>query len=571
MQKKLFTPFKLAGVALTLAAVLAMSCGGGKPPSVPAEAPAAPTPAPTVQPAPKAEGTPAGQEALVTGNREWLLSSPEPDKSVNIQFVLDASGSMLQKAGDRSRFDIARDVVARVSGQLPGSVQLGLMAYGHRYPESNKDLSCSDIEQLTQLGASSADLTAHLGLVKPSGWTPIARSIQQAGNTMASQPQSINNIVLLSDGAETCEGNPIEVAQRLKESPAKVTVHTIGFAIDEDARKELGEIAAVSGGSYNEANDAQGLLSAVDRALLAARSGTFIRAELSGEGERRVSLPVQLSEPGTGKKIHELRSWIDSPIAPGAYDVLVGTAPRVVFRSVDIKPNTRTTIRFGVGGVRVELADAPGSPIKAMVHLKDKQTGALLRDFPTWYNQALLPGTYDLQIDSNPPVTRRGVTIGSKSLTIVDLKSGRLKVDAIKLGGERPNWEIQLRDGPGGTVVYRSLPGRELALWAGEYELQVLSHPEISMPVTVGPGEVRTVQLETGILRVELLDGQGRRLNLPLSLIDSAGHESKGFTSWEDASPLPGTYELVIPVQPPLSQAVQVSPTQPTILKVRVP
>ncbi|MDP2659305.1 MAG: VWA domain-containing protein [Dehalococcoidia bacterium] len=506
------------------------------------------------------------------GGPESLVSGPESDKSVNIEFILDASGSMLERVGGRPKVEIAKEVITRLVGELPPGIRVGLMVYGHRYPESDKVRSCEDIQLLTPLGVgNSRGIAAQLQGIQPHGWTPMARSLEQAGQGMAGQSQSINNIVLLSDGKETCDGKPGEVAQKLKDGPAKLTVHAIGFAIDDDARKELGEMASASGGTYNEAQDAQGLLDAVGRALLAARSGTFLRAEATGEGERRVPLSVWLMDPATGLKLHEFRSWVDSPVAPGLYDILIGSAPRVEYRGVEIKPHTRTTILIGVGAIRVELADAQGQPLKTLVHLKDRGSGAILRDFPTWYNQPALPGAYDLQVDSNPPVVRRNVQVSAKALAVVDMRNGSLRVDALGLGGERPNWPIELRDTQTNDLLYQSLVGRDLAVMAGDYRLIVLSRPTLSMPLKVGPGEVKTLSLQTGLLRVELLDRQGLRLNLSVSL-EGGGQGSAGvFSTWEDASILPGGYQLVIPTQPEIRQQVQVSPTQPTILRLRSP
>ncbi len=564
----------LIGLCAAILAVLVLSCSGPRAVVPAVDVSAAPTPAvtPGRQPQPTVEAPSPVGEVLVKGSAEALVSNPEADKSVNIVFILDASGSMLERVDGRPKVEIAKEVISRLVGELPPGIQVALRAYGHRYPESDKARSCEDIQLLTSLSAgSSREIAAQLQSIQPRGWTPIARSLEDAGQGMAGLVQSINNIVLVSDGKETCGGKPAEVAQKLKEGPGKLTVHTVGFAIDEDARKELGDIANASGGTYNEAKDAQGLMDAVGLALVAARSGTFLRAEATGEGDRRVPLSVWLMDPSTGVKLHEFRSWVDSPVAPGSYDILIGSAPRVEYRRVTIKPHTRTTILVGVGGIRVELADAQGQPLKTLVHLKDRGTGATLRDFATWYNQSSLPGVYDLQVDSNPPVVRRGVQVSERALTVVDLRNGSLRVDALGLGGERPNWPIELRDTETGDLLYQSLVGRALPVMAGDYRLIVLSRPTLTLPLTVGSGEVKTLSLQTGLLRLELLDRQGLRLNLPVSLENGAQGSTGGFNTWEDASILPGSYLLVIPTQPEIRQQVQVSPTQPTILRLRSP
>lgn len=551
-----------------LLAVLVVSCAGAKP-AIPTPTAAPPATVASIQPT----ATPAPPaETLVTGSRDSLLSNPEADKSVNVEFIVDASGSMLQMAGDKSKMTIAKDVLSRLIRDLPSSIKVGLRVYGHRVPESDKARSCEDIELLAPLASGNAQgLSDQLDRIRPSGWTPIGRSLEEGAKDMAGLRQNINNIVLLSDGDETCDGKPAEVAQKLKEQPEAITVHTVGFAIDENARQHLQDVAQASGGTYNEAQDDQSLLDAVNRALLAARSGTFLRAEVTGESERRVASSIWLQDPKTGQKLHEFRSWIDSPVAPGTYDILVGTAPRVSYRNVEIKAHTKTTIKLSTGSIRVELADPQGQPMKAIAHLQDRATGTNLRDFQTWYNQPVLPGSYDVVVEANPTVTRRGVTVGSQQLAVLDLRRANLKIDAKGLGGEKPTWETELRDPENGQAIYRSLVGRDQSIIAGNYRLVVMAVPQITMDVSVNPGESKSVQLATGILRVELLDKVGQRMKTAATIIDTSQKEISGFNTWEDVKPLAGSYQLVLHTQPEIRQQIQVSGTDPTILKVRAP
>ncbi|MCU0800533.1 MAG: VWA domain-containing protein, partial [Rhodobacteraceae bacterium] len=55
--------------------------------------------------------------------------------------VLDASGSMWDELGGRPKVEIARGALSAVLQVLPGDVELGLMAYGHR-----EKGNCADIE-----------------------------------------------------------------------------------------------------------------------------------------------------------------------------------------------------------------------------------------------------------------------------------------------------------------------------------------------------------------------------------------------------------------------------------------
>ena len=57
--------------------------------------------------------------------------------------------------------------------------------------------------------------------------------------------------MLVSDGKETCQGDPVVAAKAL--AAKGITVHTVGFVVDTAARGQLQAIARVTGGTYFDA------------------------------------------------------------------------------------------------------------------------------------------------------------------------------------------------------------------------------------------------------------------------------------------------------------------------------
>ncbi|HZE98832.1 MAG TPA: protein kinase, partial [Planctomycetota bacterium] len=51
----------------------------------------------------------------------------------NIMFVLDASGRMRQELGDKERFDVAKETIARIVEKLPENAIVGLRVFGNRF------------------------------------------------------------------------------------------------------------------------------------------------------------------------------------------------------------------------------------------------------------------------------------------------------------------------------------------------------------------------------------------------------------------------------------------------------
>ena len=174
-------------------------------------------------------------------------------EGATVAIVLDASGSMLQRLDGRRRIDLAKAALTElIDDVLPDSVALALRVFGHKEVDSCR----SDLEipagPLNRAAASGkvASIEA-MNLAR----TPIADSLRaivaDAGNH--SGPLLI---ILLTDGEETCDGDPAAVIRELAAAGTDVRVNIVGFAIDELMLQEtFAEWARLGNGSYFNASD----------------------------------------------------------------------------------------------------------------------------------------------------------------------------------------------------------------------------------------------------------------------------------------------------------------------------
>ena len=196
--------------------------------------------------------------------------------NVNTAFILDASGSMLAGLDGGTRLVVAQDAIAALSAGLPSELNASLWVYGHRIEQDDKAASCQDIEQVIPLGSVDAarfSTVAHSFGAK--GYTPITEAIRQAAGSLPRGENERNTVVLVSDGEETCGGDPCALAAELAAGDIELVIHTIGLAVDEATRAQLQCIADVTGGSYRDADSAEEL----DLALVEAADAA---AEVTG-------------------------------------------------------------------------------------------------------------------------------------------------------------------------------------------------------------------------------------------------------------------------------------------------
>ena len=222
-----------------------------------------------------------------------------------VEIILDASGSMLKRMDGTRRIDIAKAAIREtVSVGLPDGVPLALRVYGHREAGSCR----TDLE----IPPEPLDKDAFLARVEAIeainlARTPIADSIAAVASDLA-DVEGRKLVVLLTDGEETCDGDPAEAIRKLQEAGVDVRVNIVGFAIDDDAlKREFASWAEMGGGSYFDASEGASLGEALDTALkvpfvVLDHSGEEITRGLVG-GEPvevpagRYSVRVDTSEP----------------------------------------------------------------------------------------------------------------------------------------------------------------------------------------------------------------------------------------------------------------------------------
>jgi Ca-activated chloride channel homolog len=197
----------------------------------------------------------------------YSLGSPDMEdpkyqfkENYNVEIVLDASGSMAKTVDGKTQMELAKDAINDFLGALPDNAKVGLRVYGHKGSGSDADkkLSCSSSELVYQVSQyDSSTFKQALDPVQPKGWTPITLALEEAQKDLAKYPaDKSNNIVfLVSDGIETCDGDPVAAAKKLADSNISPILNVIGFNVDADGQKQLKDVAKAADGIYTDISD----------------------------------------------------------------------------------------------------------------------------------------------------------------------------------------------------------------------------------------------------------------------------------------------------------------------------
>lgn len=209
------------------------------------------------------------------------------------ELIMDLSGSMLADDAGGTRLDAAKRASTELIDSLPDDALLGMLVYGQRESsdESNRERGCQDIEVLSPVQKVDKEgLKSKIARLEAQGYTPIGNALRKAADELG--PDGERSIILVSDGIDTCAPPPVcEVAKELAGQGVGLTIHTVGFKVDEEARAELECVAQVSGGQSMTADDA----------IQLADHMKFL-TQRSVQGYETTGTPFEFSETKEGAK-----------------------------------------------------------------------------------------------------------------------------------------------------------------------------------------------------------------------------------------------------------------------------
>jgi hypothetical protein len=198
-----------------------------------------------------------------------------------VEIILDASGSMLQKIGAQRRIDIAKQTLTTLSSSIiPAGTPFAMRVFGREVDSCQTDL----FMPLSPLdGAAASGQIAKLE-AKNGAKTPIGASLAKVADDLASV-KGERLVVLLTDGEETCDGDPAAEIAKLQKAGLGVRVNIVGFAIDD--RKlavTFRQWASTGNGAFFEANDAAGHSNAMAQAMRPGFEVVDAKGQVVAEG-----------------------------------------------------------------------------------------------------------------------------------------------------------------------------------------------------------------------------------------------------------------------------------------------
>ncbi len=178
--------------------------------------------------------------------------------------VFDASGSMGTSDYTLKVPRIARvkQSMARILPEVAPLRRLGLIVYGEG---AYNDCNSIVLHMRPTLNAAEPMLKIVAG-INPRGRTPLTESVRQAAEVLDyTHKEAV--VVLLTDGEETCGGDPCKTAALLKKAGHGLTVHVIGYREGQNGYFNARCMADETGGQYLSVSTEDELVEALRKTL----------------------------------------------------------------------------------------------------------------------------------------------------------------------------------------------------------------------------------------------------------------------------------------------------------------
>jgi Ca-activated chloride channel family protein len=195
-----------------------------------------------------------------------IATSAQSDCSSDAMIVFDGSGSMAEMGFNdiqEPRIFEARRAMANAIPQISQVRPLGLVIYG---PNGADECSGLDL-RFAPIADAAPKILADVNALEPTGSTPLTEAVKLAAETLDYQNKPAT-VVVVTDGKETCGGQPCALAVDLAADGMDTTVHVIGF-----------KVRATFFSWDKEVNGSEAKVESVSRCLADSTGGTYTSAE----------------------------------------------------------------------------------------------------------------------------------------------------------------------------------------------------------------------------------------------------------------------------------------------------
>lgn len=160
--------------------------------------------------------------------------------------IFDASVSMLDNLGGKPKYLTAIDEAKNVLNMLPKTKRIGLRTIGVTFDSAvislitNPSEICKATKLVVPIGTNNIEYIKNsLDSIFPLGTTPLTYTLDLAINYDFTKLNSLKHIILVTDGAESCNGDPCKYIRNIMRTRKDIKIDIIAIGVNAEDFKQL--------------------------------------------------------------------------------------------------------------------------------------------------------------------------------------------------------------------------------------------------------------------------------------------------------------------------------------------
>lgn len=338
----------------------------------------------------------------------------QTQERTRILLLLDASGSMNNSwsaQNSTSKMNSAKRILMELVDSLGKNpdVEIALRIYGHLSQLTSRN--CEDTRLEVGFSRNSASfIKKKLSTLRPKGITPIAYSLKQAASDFPSS-NARNIVILMTDGEESCEGDPCEVARQLEAKGIVLKHFVIGIGLEGDFQEAFNCF-----GSLFEAKDPNSLKNALGNiiARIVNESSTEVQLLNKDKAPIVTNKPMLFFDKYTRNAAYTFYHQLNAAGKPDSlnidpitdYDLKIYSLPETIKKGIALNPNAHNIVKQAVveGSLEVNiLGNTLNNNLNNQIKcLLKKSDGSLFHVQELNSTEKYLAGKYDVELLTLP-------------------------------------------------------------------------------------------------------------------------------------------------------------------------
>ena len=346
-----------------------------------------------------------------------------------ILFVFDASQSMMGLWDSDRKINIARRTLITIIDSLEhlSNVQLALRVYGHQSPVPPQDCNDTRLEVPFSKG-NAPKIRQELRYLHPKGTTPIANSLERAGNDFPEPCIDCRNIIILiTDGIEACDGDPCAVSYALQQRGIVLRPFVIGIGIDEGFKETFDCI-----GHYYNASDEEMFAEVLEVVISQALNSTTAHVNLLDiDGiPTETDVNMTFTDHFSGKIMYNYIHTMNYRGVPdtlvldhlATYNLKVNTIPPVFVDSINVYVGKHTVIAADCPQGKLLVKVDGGAQYRGLQYIvRQKDEMKTLNYQEINQEEKYLVGKYSIEIPVLPRILIDNIEINQSTTTTVKI------------------------------------------------------------------------------------------------------------------------------------------------------